>query len=94
MSRTTPGAIIHRNLSVIACDTTATLQETMHHLADVDVELVRIGERHIALPSSHLDEVLDRLRATGQFPRLVGANPEDLVEESGPAEEEDTGEDA
>ncbi|TVR02916.1 MAG: hypothetical protein EA398_06690 [Deltaproteobacteria bacterium] len=75
MSRTTPGAIIHRNLSIIACDTSATLQETLHHLADVEAELVRIGERHIALPSSHLDEVLSRLRATGQFPRLVGAPP-------------------
>lgn len=75
MSKSTPGAIIHRNLSVIACDTSATLQETLHHLAEIEVELVRIGERHIALPSSHLTEVLTRLRATGQFPRLVGEDP-------------------
>lgn len=72
MSKSPPGAVIHRNVSVIACDSSATLQETLHHLEDADVELVQIGERHLALPASQLPVVMERMRSTGQFPRLVG----------------------
>lgn len=72
MSRSIPGAVIHKNVALIACDTPATLQETLHHIDDLDIDVVSIGDRHFMLPSSQAEVVLATLREHGQFPRLVG----------------------
>ena len=78
MSRTASGAVIHRNVALIACDTPATLQETLRKLGDLDVDAVSIGDRHVLLPSGHARSVLDRLKEHGQFPRLVGRFAEEV----------------
>lgn len=87
MSRSIPGAVIHKNVAVIACDTPATLQETLHHIDDLEIDVVSIGDRHFMLPASQAPSVLSALREHGQFPRLVGepmklesATPDDADE--------------
>lgn len=77
MSRTNPGAVIHKNVAIIACDTSVTLQETMKRIADLAVDAVAIGDRHLALPARDVRLLLDRLNEHGQFPRLVGELPAD-----------------
>lgn len=72
LSSAKPGAVIHRNVAVIACDTPGTLQETLQRLGDLQVDAVQVGERHLILPSQYVHLVLDRLKEHGQFPRLVG----------------------
>ena len=71
MSLSSSGAVIHRNVALIACDTAGTLQETLNKLGDLDVNAVAIGERHVILPASSAEAVLARLKEHGQFPRLV-----------------------
>lgn len=73
MSSTKAGAVIHRNVALIACDTSMTLRETMQRLEELDVDAVAIGERHLVLPVSDLPRVLGRLKELGQYPRLVGS---------------------
>lgn len=92
LSSANAGAVIHRNVAVIACDTPGTLQETLQRLGELDVDAVQVGERHLILPSQHVRHVLSRLKEHGQFPRLVGkvrefGEPEAPDEEN--AEEED-----
>ena len=90
LSSAKPGAVIHRNVAVIACDTPGTLQETLQRLGDLKVDAVQVGERHLILPSQHVHFVLSRLKEHGQFPRLVGQpreRAEQLVEDD--VEEED-----
>lgn len=72
LSSAKPGAVIHRNVAVIACDTPGTLQETLQRLGDLEVDAVQVGERHLILPAHSVHVVLDRLKEHGQFPRLVG----------------------
>ena len=72
MSRSQPGAVIHRNLALIACDAAATLRETQRKLEGLQVTAVPIGERHLLIPGSQARTVLQALREHGQFPRLVG----------------------
>ena len=71
VSLSSSGAVIHRNVALIACDTAGTLQETLNKLGDLDVNAVAIGERHVILPASSAESVLKRLKEHGQFPRLV-----------------------
>ena len=72
VSRTTAGAVIHRNVALIACDTPATMEETLQKLGDLDVDAVPVGNRHVLLPSRWAGDVLAKLRQHGQFPKLVG----------------------
>lgn len=72
MSRTTSGAVIHRNVALIACDTSGTLQETVHKLGALAQLAVPVGDRHLLMPASRAREALEHLRSHGQFPRLVG----------------------
>lgn len=83
MSHAKAGAVIHRNLAVIAFDTSGTLKETVHRLADLDLDSITLGDRHLVLPSSRVGLVLERLKQLGQFPRLVGEPPVETVDESG-----------
>lgn len=87
MSRTASGAVIHRNVALIACDTSATLQETFRKLGDIGLHAVPIGDRHVLLPASMARAALDRLREHGQFPRLVGRHAEPTASR-GPSEVE------
>lgn len=88
LSSAKPGAVIHRNVAVIACDTPGTLQETLQRLGDLDVDAVQVGERHLILPSQHVHLVLSRLKEHGQFPRLVG-DPRERVEAESKADVEE-----
>lgn len=88
MSSANPGAVIHRNVAVIACDTPGTLQETLQRLGELDVDAVQVGERHLILPSQHVRHVLSRLKEHGQFPRLVG-KVRDLEEPVAPEDDND-----
>lgn len=72
MSPVRAGAVVHKNVAIIACDAPGTLMETRTRLADLEVDAVVIGERHLAMPASQLAAVLERLRESGQFPRLLG----------------------
>ncbi|MCB9521511.1 MAG: hypothetical protein H6698_09870 [Myxococcales bacterium] len=72
MTRSQAGAVIHRNLALIACDAAGTLQETQRKLGDLDITAVPLGDRHLLLPASQARLVLQRLKEHGQFPRLIG----------------------
>ena len=72
MSKQSSGAVIHRNVALIACDTPGTLAETMKRLADLKLDMVTLGERHLVLPARDVTRALARLREAGQFPRLLG----------------------
>jgi len=72
VSSSKAGAIIHRNVAVIACDTSSTLKETLVKLADLDIDAVCLGDRHLALPARQVGAVLAKMKELGQFPRLVG----------------------
>ncbi len=89
MSSAKPGAVIHRNVAVIACDTSGTLQETLQRLGDLDVDAVQVGERHLILPARHVHHVLSRLKEHGQFPRLVGQAPTPSDEQQDEREQEE-----
>lgn len=72
MSTNRAGAVIHRNVAVIVCDTAATLAETMSRLAELSLDAVCIGDRYVVMPAPQAETVLAKLREFGQFPRLVG----------------------
>ncbi len=72
MSSSKSGAVIHRQLAVIACDVSGTLKETLARLAGLEIDLVCVGDRHLVLPASQVKAVLSCLNQHGQFPRLVG----------------------
>lgn len=72
MSNTKSGVVIHRNVSVIACDNSGTLKETLSKIAGLDLDAVFLGERHLVLPASQVPAVLRCLHEHGQFPRLIG----------------------
>lgn len=75
---------------MIACDTSGTLQETLHRLEDLDLDAVQVGERHLLLPARQVQHVLERLKEHGQFPRLIGRTREE--EATAPAVESDESE--
>jgi hypothetical protein len=95
LSSSNSGAVVHRNVAVIACDTGVTLKETLHRLEDIDVDAVQIGERHLVLPARQVGSILDRLREHGQFPKLVGKSlaAKEREQEEEEEEENDTEED-
>jgi hypothetical protein len=72
VSSSKSGAVIHRQLAVIACDVSGTLKETLARLAGLEIDLVCVGDRHLVLPASQVKAVLSCLNQHGQFPRLVG----------------------
>lgn len=72
MSNIKSGAVIHREVAVIACDNAGTLKETLVRLSGLDIDAVCLGERHLVLPAAQIGEVLSCLKSHGQFPRLVG----------------------
>ena len=78
MSRTASGAVIHRNVALIACDTPATLQETFRKLGELEELAVPVGDRHVLIPAARARELLAQLREHGQFPRLVGRFPDEI----------------
>lgn len=88
MSRTASGAVIHRNVALIACDTPATLQETFRKLGELEKHAVPVGDRHVLLPASRAREILERLKEHGQFPRLVGSFTDEAPIPSGDEESE------
>lgn len=84
MSSSKSGAVIHRQLAVIACDASGTLKETLARLGGLEIDAVCVGERHLVLPASQVRMVLACLNQHGQFPRLVGDenslhDPADIV---------------
>ncbi len=72
MSNIKSGAVIHREVAVIACDNAGTLKETLVRLSGLDIDAVCLGERHLVLPAAQIGEVLNCLKGHGQVPRLVG----------------------
>ena len=87
VSKQTAGAVIHRNVALIACDTPATLAETARKLEELgDIDLVTLGDRHFMIPARQVSRVLARLKALGQFPRLLGEPVFEHREEGADAE--------
>jgi hypothetical protein len=72
MSNSKSGAVIHRQVAVIACDNASTLKETLVRLAGLQIDAVCLGERHLVLPAEQVKGVLACLNNFGQFPRLIG----------------------
>lgn len=72
MSNSKSGAVIHRQVAVIACDNASTLKETLVRLAGLQIDAVCLGERHLVLPAAQVKSVLACLNNFGQFPRLIG----------------------
>lgn len=94
LSSSNSGAVVHRNVAVIACDTGVTLKETLHRLEDLDVDAVQIGERHLVLPARQVGAILDGLREHGQFPKLVGQSITAKEREMAEVEEKEEAEDS
>ena len=85
------GSVIHKNVSVVACDTAVTLKETLHRLQDLDVDAVQIGDRHLVVPANQVDRILGRLKEHGHFPRLVGEPISDAEDDTSEEGEEASG---
>ena len=86
VSKQTSGAVIHRNVAVIACDTAATLAETSKKISELGLDIVMIGDRHIVIPARYIPMVLGRFKELGQFPRLLGEPLFDHVDEGADGE--------
>ncbi len=84
MSSRKKAATVHRNVTMIACDTPGTLKETQLHLEELELEGVIFGERFLVVPNSRAQEVLERLNELGIYPRVIGqnrpANTEEIAE--------------
>ena len=69
---------LHINVSVLQCDSAATLEETLHHLSALSLHIVRLGASSIAFPASEFHIVQHALQAQAHFPKVVG-KPERVV---------------
>ena len=63
---------LHVNGSVLHCDSVATLEETLQHLAGLSLHVVRLGATSIGFPASEFHTVRRALNAQGRYPRTVG----------------------
>lgn len=73
MSRLDPSDLtFHVNVSVLHCDSLATLEETLLLLSALPLHVVRLGATSIAFPASEFHMVKRALHEQGRFPRTVG----------------------
>ncbi|MEO1266684.1 MAG: hypothetical protein AAFX99_01210 [Myxococcota bacterium] len=73
MSRLDPSDVIfHVNVSVLHCDSLATLEETLKHLSHLPLHIVRLGATSIGFPASEFHTVKQALHEQGRFPRTLG----------------------
>lgn len=74
---------VHEGVSLLECDSQATLEETLRHLEGLAIHARRVGPRGLVFPTTELAMVARALRAQQCFPRIVGKTSEDSGEESG-----------
>ncbi len=76
MSRLDPSRVtLHRPIAVLACDSSATLEETLLLLRELDIHIKRVGPASIAFPREELPRIQRALHQSACFPRVIGAAP-------------------
>ncbi len=74
MSRIDPReAVLHKNVSVLHCDSHITLQETLLLLKDLPIHVRQVGAAAIAFPASEFELVRQALHKQGIFPPVEGS---------------------
>ncbi len=74
MSRTNPpGAALHLSVSLLECDSEATLKETLLLLEGLPIHAVRIGDCAVAFPAHQLSIVKGALESQQRYPTVVGS---------------------
>lgn len=87
--------VVHRNLTLVHCQTPAVLQETLAQLDLSDVPHLQLGAKTLLVPKTHLDVIVDALHGIGVFPSVVGdpsikvPEPESESDDSNDEEAED-----
>jgi hypothetical protein len=76
--------VVHRHLTLVWCDSAASLAEVLAQIDLTDVPHQRFGDRAIAVPIKQAEEIRDALWENGTFPRVVG----DLLRHAHSEEEE------
>ncbi len=73
LSRLDPSDVtLHINVSVLHCDSVATLEETLKYLSSLPLHIARLGATSIAFPASEFHTVRRALQAQACYPRIVG----------------------
>lgn len=72
---------LHLHVSVLHCDSVATLEETLLHLAALDLHLVRLGAASVGFPATEFHAVRRALEAQSCYPRIVGLPKPELEHE-------------
>jgi hypothetical protein len=68
-------AVIHENVSVLSCDSSATMAETLRLLADLDLPTMAIGDTALAFPADRFHQVQLALHTRACYPKVVGEPP-------------------
>jgi hypothetical protein len=64
--------VVHRHLTLVWCDSAASLAEVLAQVELTDVPHQRFGDRAIAVPVEQAQVIRDALWENGTFPRVVG----------------------
>jgi len=76
---------LHLHVSVLHCDSVATLEETLRHLSDLELHIVRLGAASIGFPATEFHAVRHALEAQACYPKIIGLPKRELE-----SEEQDT----
>ena len=79
MSREKP--TIHEGVALLECDSRATLEEMIRHLAGLDLHPRRVGARGLVFPSTEVAVVVRALRSRECFPRVLGPTTDESSQE-------------
>lgn len=70
MSKLPP--VVHRNIALMLCDSSAVLTETLHQLVTEDIPFTRLGDRGFVAPAYHVDKIRQRLKEKAIYPAIIG----------------------
>ncbi len=87
-SADTATAKLHLQVSLLECDSAATLEETLLLLAALPLHFQRVGARAIVFPARELPLVRDALEENQCFPRIVGQSTQPALESDDEATDE------
>lgn len=87
MSQNPP--VVHLNVALMLCDSSAVLTETLHQLETEDIPFKRLGDRGFVAPAYYVDKIRHRLKEKAIYPAIIG----DIVTEHSAEQEPDLEED-
>ena len=69
------GLVVHRNVSLMVCESAAVFEEAVLDL-DLDaLHVERVGARALLVPAPQLEGLREALRQRGVHPKVIGAAP-------------------